>query len=74
MNTAASLLFTGTYTTYQWFKNGVAIPGATSNTVTYGTNGDVFIVVVSDGNGCTDTSTAYIVARQCKSGGPAYVC
>jgi len=65
-DTAASLLITGTYTTYQWYKNGAAIPGATSNTTTYGTNGDVFIVVVSDGNGCTDTSAAYIVPGNVK--------
>jgi len=65
-DTPAHLLFTGTYATYQWFKNGVAIPGATSNNVAYGTNADVFIVVVSDGNGCTDTSAAYIVPGDVK--------
>ncbi|MCD6013546.1 MAG: C-terminal target protein [Flavipsychrobacter sp.] len=61
LDTFAGLLFTGAYSTYQWYMNGTAIPGATSNNVTVGPVGSIFTVVVTDINGCTDTSDAYII-------------
>ncbi|MFI5196272.1 MAG: Ig-like domain-containing protein, partial [Chitinophagales bacterium] len=49
-------LYTGSFTTYQWFFNGNAIPGATGSLITGRGNG-VYKVVVSDVNGCHDTAT-----------------
>ena len=44
-------LYTGSYSTYQWYLDSVAIPGAT-NSVHIATTPGVYIVAVSDGNGC----------------------
>jgi subtilisin-like proprotein convertase family protein len=39
--------------TYQWFRNGVAVPGATSNTLVVGIDAlGTYTVSVKDGNGC----------------------
>jgi hypothetical protein len=48
-------LSTGTFTTYQWYLNGVAISGATSQTYVPTANGD-YTVFVTDGNTCGDTA------------------
>ncbi len=40
--------------TYQWYKNGIAIPGATGSTY-QATAGGVYSVVVMDGSGCTSS-------------------
>ena len=53
-------LETGVFTTYQWFKNGVAIAAANSRLITESGAGS-YTVVVTNGSGCTDTSAAYIV-------------
>jgi uncharacterized protein YjdB len=53
-------LETGVFTTYQWFKNGVAIAAANSRLITESGAGS-YTVVVTNGTGCTDTSAAYIV-------------
>ncbi len=58
--TAPDVLYTGSYTSYQWFLNGVAIPGQTSSLI-HETSGGAYTVVVGDGNGCTDTSAVYSV-------------
>ena len=60
-------LYTGSYTTYQWYLDSVAIPGAT-NSVHIATTPGVYIVAVSDGNGCvvmsaTDTLLSAGVAN-----------
>ncbi|MBM3170132.1 MAG: S8 family serine peptidase [Bacteroidetes bacterium] len=44
--------------TYQWFLNGVAIPGATSGNFTPTQNG-AYTVQVTNGDGCTSTSAAF---------------
>jgi hypothetical protein len=44
-------LGTSTYTTYQWYLNGVAIPGATSQFISINEDGD-YQVEVKDANGC----------------------
>lgn len=50
----------GTYTSYRWFWNNILISGATANTYTATRNGN-YTVVVTDANGCTDTSQVYNV-------------
>jgi hypothetical protein len=57
-NTSGNYLYTGSYTTYQWLMNGTAITGATSSIYPPTVNGS-YAVVVTDVNGCTDTSAAY---------------
>ena len=57
-----TLIYTGSFTTYQWLLNGHVLTGATSsvyNAITSGT----YTVIVSDGNGCTDTSAALVVTN-----------
>ena len=54
--TSANNVLTSTpATTYQWFLNGTAIPGATSQSFTP-TSGGVFTVAITDANGCAATS------------------
>jgi hypothetical protein len=45
--------------TYQWYLNGAAIPGATSQTYIPFMEGS-YTVAVTDTNGCTGTSPAYL--------------
>ncbi|RYD56623.1 MAG: T9SS type A sorting domain-containing protein [Sphingobacteriales bacterium] len=52
-------LTTGTFNSYQWYKDGVAIPGANNFTYTVTENG-TYTVEVSNG-GCTSISEAYII-------------
>lgn len=51
---------TTTYATYQWFKDGVAIPGANGPTLTVTANAG-YKVAVTTSTGCTDTSDVYRV-------------
>ena len=57
---APNMLFTGSFFSYQWYKNGVAIAGANSSTLIETGNGD-YTVVVTDINGCADTSAVYVL-------------
>lgn len=57
---APNLLFTGSYATYQWYRNGVAIVGANSSVITLLGVG-AYTVIVEDANGCRDTSAVYYV-------------
>ncbi|MBL7718128.1 MAG: T9SS type A sorting domain-containing protein [Flavipsychrobacter sp.] len=50
-------LSTGTFNSYQWLLNNNPIPGATTNPYT-ATNPGIYRVIVTDANGCTDTSAA----------------
>jgi len=54
-------LVTGSFSTYQWYLNGVAIAGANSASY-YFTLGGVYTVEVTDANGCATTSAPYTVA------------
>ena len=54
-----NLLYTGSFTTYQWLLNGTVIPGATSSVYTFTTSG-AYRVIVTNAAGCTDTSNAYL--------------
>lgn len=57
-NTTGNYLFTGSFTTYQWYRNGAAISGATGSILPSPTPGSYY-VVVSDITGCMDTSDVY---------------
>ncbi len=52
---------TGTFVTYQWYKNGIAIPGATSSTRINSGLGS-YTVRVTDSHGCQSLSSAYILS------------
>ncbi|NDC40010.1 MAG: T9SS C-terminal target domain-containing protein, partial [Chitinophagia bacterium] len=57
--TAAHVLYTGSFVTYQWLYNGVAVPGANGSVLT-SLGAGYYNVIVTDINGCTDTSLAFI--------------
>ncbi len=52
----------GPFTSYQWLREGVIIPGATKSTHTVTENG-AYQVIVSNADGCTDTSATYVVSN-----------
>ncbi|MBL7719898.1 MAG: hypothetical protein JNL72_13755 [Flavipsychrobacter sp.] len=54
-NLVGNTLVTGAYTAYQWYQNGFLIPGATNQSFNPVTFADYF-VIVTDANGCKDTS------------------
>jgi len=56
---AGGVLSTGSFTSYQWFRNGVAISGATQQSYTP-VQGGSYTVVVTDASGCAGTSLAVI--------------
>lgn len=58
-NSTGHYLFTGSYSSYQWYLNGATIAGANSSIFTPTVSGS-YVVVVTDGNGCSDTSAPYI--------------
>lgn len=66
----------GTYT-YQWFKNGVAVTAASSNSITYTTpvtaladSGSVFYVVITSVNSPSNTATSTSATLTVVSGTP----
>ena len=66
---APNVLFTGSFYTYQWYKDGVSIPGATSSTYYETTNG-YYTVEVMDINGCSVTSpVGYSITNHGSGGG-----
>lgn len=58
--TPPDVLSTGLYSAYQWFLNGIAIAGAHSSYINLAGTG-TYEVVVTDANGCVDTSAPYII-------------
>jgi len=66
--TAPDILYTGSFNSYQWYKNGVAIPGATGSVLDESGNG-LYSVVVTDVNGCSDTSSGYVISGGSGGGG-----
>jgi zinc-dependent metalloproteinase lipoprotein len=46
-------------TSYQWYLNGTPIPGATAQTYTIKEKG-TYTLIITDANGCTSTSDAFI--------------
>ena len=59
---APNMLYTGSYAYYQWYRNGVAIPGATSS-IYFETMPGGYTVSVTDANGCSLTSGGYTVTN-----------
>lgn len=58
---SGTLLRTQTYyTSYQWYKNLVAIPGADTHTIAHTGNGS-YKVRVTDTNGCQSMSGSYVL-------------
>ncbi|MFK8006253.1 MAG: PQQ-dependent sugar dehydrogenase [Saprospiraceae bacterium] len=55
-----------TYTAYQWYFNGQIIAGATNETYTFFESGN-YTVVVTGGNGCTNTSMVISVTTSIKN-------
>jgi hypothetical protein len=51
-------LITGNFSSYQWYKDGVLIPGATSQRHTPQSSG-VYTVIVTDADGCPGESAPY---------------
>lgn len=62
-----SQLFAGSFAAYQWYLNGVAIPGATSSVLNITGDGS-YTLKVTDVNGCSVTSQEYLVKT---TGAPA---
>lgn len=58
-DTVANVLYTGSFSSYQWYLNGVELPGATTYSIPR-VSGGAYTVLAGDRNGCTDTSAAYI--------------
>ena len=56
-----NVLYTGSFFSYQWYKNGIAISGANSSTY-YESAPGFYTVVVTDMNGCSDTATGYTIS------------
>lgn len=54
------ILSTGTFATYQWYRNGTAVSGATSQTHTPGANGN-YAVLVTNEAGCDSMSASVTV-------------
>ena len=58
-DTVANVLYTGSFSSYQWYLNGVELPGATTYSIPR-VSGGAYTVLAGDRNGCADTSAAYI--------------
>lgn len=52
----------GTYSSYQWYKDGSIIAGETNSTYMATSNGQ-YRVLVTNNDGCTDTSDVYAVTN-----------
>lgn len=57
---SGSILYVGAFTTYQWYYNGTAIPGANSS-IYNATMPGSYTIVVTDANGCAVTSAPYVM-------------
>lgn len=48
----------GSFISYQWYQNGVAIPGATTAAYTTTQPDDAYYLIATDFNGCSDTTNS----------------
>ena len=55
-----TLTTTATATHYQWYKNGTAISGDTTNSINAALNTGTYVVVITNSNGCTTSSAGYL--------------
>ncbi|WP_027419557.1 T9SS type A sorting domain-containing protein [Crocinitomix catalasitica] len=60
INITGFLLTTGEYLTYQWYKSGILIPGAESESYEFSELGE-YTVVVTESNGCIGESEVFIL-------------
>lgn len=60
--TGSTTLSTGNYITYQWYRDGVEIPGATSQSLSY-TMGGNYQVMVTNTSGCDNYSEGLVVGK-----------
>jgi hypothetical protein len=58
----STTLSTGSYVTYQWYRDGVAIPGATSQTLNYYLGGN-YQVMVTNASGCDNFSEGVVIGQ-----------
>src|SRR5690606_29985694 len=56
----STALSTDNYNSYQWYRNGVAIPGATGKTYSY-TIGGNYQVMVTNSSGCENHSDGIVI-------------
>ncbi len=62
LTTAVFATSNPTAATYQWFRNGVAVPGGTTNPLTVNIDGlGTYTVRVTDVNGCVNTSGGIVI-------------
>jgi len=57
-----NILYTDSFTTYQWLDDGTVIPGATNSTYLETASGD-YAVIVTNQYGCSDTSMVFAVLK-----------
>lgn len=57
-DTVADVLYTGSFAAYQWYLNATELTGQTKYSTPRTSGGD-YTVIVTDGNGCSDTSAVY---------------
>ena len=67
-DSATRVLSTDIFASYQWLAGTSIIPGANTSLYTAPNAGGIFRVLVSDGNGCFDTSAAVLVPARNTTG------
>ena len=67
-----SILYTGSYSTYQWYLNGAPILGATTSVYNATTPGS-YTVMVTSGSGCVVMSAPFVVSGGGGGGGSTAV-
>lgn len=60
---SSQLLTASNNANYLWLFNGISIPGADQQTLVANQFGDYRVVVVSDGTGCSDTSSIFTTTQ-----------
>ncbi len=58
----STTLSTGNFVTYQWYRDGIAIPGATSQNLNYTVGGN-YQVMVTNASGCDNFSDGVVIGQ-----------